>query len=155
VFQTDLKLQQIFLLPSVSHILSVDIFLSYWMWQIAKWHSLFFSSQNTNLVSLQNFMKQWAVVFEENFHGILLLRLSPFSCLCPLKVIFLPVVLVVSKILQSHSVSALPWLNTVDISGQYLIGCFQLYHLNFLNVQNLVLRAEFIVQNCHIVISLM
>jgi len=35
--------------------------------------------------------------FEENFCGILLLLLSPFSRLCPLKVIFLPVVLVVPK----------------------------------------------------------
>jgi len=56
VSQTDVKLQQIFLLLSVSYILSVDIFLRYWMWQIAKWHSLFSLSQNPNLVSLQNFL---------------------------------------------------------------------------------------------------
>jgi len=38
-----------------------------------------FLSQNPNLVSLQNFLKQWVIVFEENFRGILLLLLSPFS----------------------------------------------------------------------------
>jgi hypothetical protein len=61
----------------------------------------------------------------------------------------------VAEILRVQFIIALPWLNTVDISGQYLIGCLQLYLLSFLNVQNLVLRAEFIVQNCRVVISLM